>query len=41
MHANICLIGRDKEYLQLAIDFALDLNSDGTLINCLPTFIKP
>ncbi len=34
-------LGRDKEYLELAIDFASDLNSDGTLINFLPKFIKP
>nr|VWO97080.1 Uncharacterized protein [Ganoderma boninense] len=32
---------RDKEYLQIAIDFALDLNSDGALINLLPMFVKP
>ncbi|KAI1791206.1 cytochrome P450 [Ganoderma leucocontextum] len=32
---------RDKEYLELAIDFALDINSDGALISYLPKFMKP
>ena len=33
-------IGREKEYLDIAIDFAIDINSDRILVGFLPDFVK-
>ena len=33
-------IGRNKEYLSIAVDFALDVNADRVLVGFLPEFVK-
>ena len=38
---DVCFIGRNKEYLDMAIRFTRDVSSDRLVMNRVPRFLKP